>query len=106
VRSLVDVDRFIKAAVGELSTIECRHNELVDEIGRLRLERASLSESDAASPCPLLDVPITERSPQEAKIALFRSLFRGRDDAHARRGQTLDRLLEPGNRCGIGLHAS
>jgi len=89
VRSLVDVDRLIKAAVGELSKIECRRNELVDEIGRLRLERASLSESDAASPCPLLDVPITERSPQEATIALFRSLFRGRDDAHARRFESL-----------------
>lgn len=88
-RSLVDVDRLIKAAVGELSKIECRRNELVDEIGRLRLERASLSESDAASPCPLLDVPITERSPQEAKIALFRSLFRGRDDVHARRFESL-----------------
>lgn len=105
-RSLEDVDRLIKAAEGELSKIECRRKELVDEIGRLRLERASLPESDVASPSPLLDVPITERSPQGAKIALFRSLFRGRDDAHARRGQTLDRLLEPGNRCGIGLHAS
>ncbi|MCL4465483.1 MAG: DEAD/DEAH box helicase [Chloroflexi bacterium] len=79
----------IKAAEGELSKIECRRNYLVDEIGRLRLERASLSGSDGASPSLLLDVPITERSPQGAKIALFRSLFRGRDDVHARRFESL-----------------
>jgi superfamily II DNA or RNA helicase len=79
----------IKAALGELSKIECQRNELVDEIGRLRLERASLSECDVASPRPLLDVPVTERSPQGAKIALFRSLFRGRDDAYARRFESL-----------------
>jgi len=89
VRSLEDVDRLIKAAEGELSKIECRRTDLVDEIGRLRLERASLSGSDGASPSPLLDVPITERSPQGAKIALFRSLFRGRDDVHARRFESL-----------------
>ncbi len=48
---------------------------------------------DAPGPKPILDQPtlhlcgreLDHRSPPEAKIALFRSLFRGREDVYPRR---------------------
>jgi hypothetical protein len=44
---------------------------------------------DAPVGLPLLQqVGVNQRSPAEAKIALFRSLFRGREDVYPRRFQS------------------
>lgn len=64
-----------------------------DRLARLEAERdrlkARLAELETQKPIAPNDgsncEPVTERSPAREKIALFRSLFRGRDDVYPRR---------------------
>ena len=55
----------------------------------LKQERAAVLEAQAAEGPLALPAPVTNRSSQEAKVALFRSLFRGREDVYARRFESL-----------------
>ncbi len=77
--------KLLTAAEEELAQLDARRSELLRRIAELQQERTSLSPSpqpplqSAASPV------VTNQSPQAAKIALFRSLFRGRDDVYAKR---------------------
>src|SRR5258708_2274920 len=48
------------------------------------LQAKDAAQKSAAFPSPA-KVPITKHSPPAAKIALFRSLFRGREDVYPRR---------------------
>ncbi len=76
--------------------------EIEQEIARLNARRAellkyiSVQQQEQTSSFPVQDAPrfnslpaVTSQSPSEAKIALFRSLFRGREDVYARRFQSL-----------------
>jgi hypothetical protein len=63
------IDEEIKAAREELASLDFRRKELQHKLQRLEISRQSLIEK------PLLDSCDTS---QTAKIALFRSLFRGR----------------------------
>ena len=64
-----------------------------DRLARLEVERdalqARLTEFEARNQvppnCGSQGGPITERSPAREKVALFRSLFRGRDDVYPKR---------------------
>ena len=64
-----------------------------DRLARLEVERDALqtrlaeleTQTPAAPNGGLADGPVTERSPAREKVALFRSLFRGRDDVYPRR---------------------
>jgi hypothetical protein len=42
-------------------------------------------DADTVVLCETKDQPINNHSPPEAKIALFRSLFKGREDVYAKR---------------------
>ncbi len=87
-RSLEEIHRLPAEADGELAKLAARRSELRALVSELQKEKASfLVEQEALLQSDLQ--PVTNQSPQEAKIALFRSLFRGRDDVYARRFESL-----------------
>lgn len=68
-----------------------KYNELLEENSRLKSENSKLRKQLGINDIfvtncqPVLNATITKHSSPEEKIALFRSLFRGREDIFARR---------------------
>jgi len=86
--NLDDVNRLLAETEGELAKLNARRDELLGQLAELQREKASfLHAQEAPSPFKLLSV--TDQSSPEAKIALFRSLFRGREDVYAKRFESL-----------------
>ena len=81
-------DQVNRASDSEAARIRERLARLDDERTALK---ARLAELEAAlpreQPCPPASGPISNRSPANDKIALFRSLFRGREDLFPQRWQ-------------------
>ncbi|HLF29802.1 MAG TPA: hypothetical protein VI566_02090, partial [Xanthomonadales bacterium] len=72
-------------AEAQSAALNARQAELLRHIAELRQERATLLTGQEP-PLPAGEQPlVTHQSPQEAKIALFRSLFRGREDVYPKR---------------------
>ncbi len=67
---------------GEAARIRARLAGLADERAALEARLEELGDAPSAAPA---GGPLTDRSPSEAKIALFRSLFAGREDVFPRR---------------------
>jgi superfamily II DNA or RNA helicase len=88
VRSQDETDRLLAEAEGELARLDARRAELLAQIGELRREQTA-PRLVRKAPLPAQPTPVTNRSSQEAKIVLFRSLFRGRTDVYARRFESL-----------------
>lgn len=81
-----EIDRLLKVAENELSHVHDQVKFLSDQIASLKREREDLLHpSVEESPARYLSGPVTNQSREEAKITLFRSLFRGREDVYARR---------------------
>ena len=88
-RNLDEIDRLLAEAEGELARLSTRRAELLAQIIALQREKAELLNVQEA-PSPPASLPsVTNHSPQEAKIALFRSLFRGREDVYPKRFESL-----------------
>ncbi len=83
-RDSTEIDRLIAAAEVELARLDASRAEILEQIKNWRREKRL---SDRASSESTRDnkIHVTNRSPQDAKIALFRSLFRGREDVYPRR---------------------
>ena len=64
-----------------MTTLDRERLELADRLSALELARARAS----TNPRPLLGARVTTASPTAEKIALFRSLFRGREEVFPRR---------------------
>ena len=74
----------IQALEKELSALDAQRKVLQDRIKKLKSSKQSIA--DEQLPFDRLSVPkVTNESTQEHKIALFRSLFRGREDVYPRR---------------------
>ena len=83
------VNQLLAEIEAELTKVNAHRAELLAQIAELKQERASslnVQETPSQS-IPLASV--TNQSPQEAKIALFRGLFRGREDVYPRRFESL-----------------
>ncbi len=81
-----EIDRLLKVAEDELSYAQNQVKFIIDQIVSLRREREDLLHPTVEeSPAQYWSVPVTNHSGEEAKITLFRSLFRGREDVYARR---------------------
>jgi hypothetical protein len=76
-----DIDREIAALKERLTGLDRERLELADRLSALEHARAKAS----ANPQPLLGARVTTASPTAEKIALFRSLFRGREEVFPRR---------------------
>ena len=88
-RSLDEINRLLVEAEADCAQLTARQAELLNLIRDLQQERAALVPADGKSLRPGAQSTVTNESPQEAKIALFRSLFRGREDVYPRRFESL-----------------
>ncbi len=78
------IDIQIQSAEQELAALDEKRKELQARIKQLKGQKQSIA--DEQLPFDRLSVPIvTNETSQEHKIALFRSLFRGREDVYPRR---------------------
>lgn len=83
-KNIKAIDEKIKSAEKELAVIEAKRAELKKRIANLESRKFSLAGAQVHT-AQILDVKVTNESSEEEKIALFRSLFRGREDLFARR---------------------
>ena len=86
--NLDEINRLLAETESELAKLNARRDELLGQLAGLQCEKALLLDRHEAPPQPRLP-SVTNQSSPEAKIALFRSLFRGREDVYARRFESL-----------------
>ena len=83
---LGEIERLLRVAEDELAYVQHQGQFLLGQIASLQREREGLLHSTIADrSAGYQAAPISNQSGEEAKIALFRSLFRGREDVYARR---------------------
>ncbi len=86
--SVFEIDREIEAAERDLAVLDERRTILLEHLKALRAEKTRMRVEEAPA---RFSTPegraggVTNRSSEEDKIRLFRSLFRGREDVYARR---------------------
>jgi hypothetical protein len=81
---MFDIEQRIAKIEDELSNLNDRQNQLLDEIALLR-QRLIRGNIPAQMPLHFQGSLINNQSSQEGKIRLFRSLFKGREDVFPRR---------------------
>ena len=91
VRTTPELYRLLAAAEKELAELDGRRTEILQRIEQLKQERdlpgpGRMSESGGEHNA----AKITNESGAGVRIALFRSLFRGREDVYARRFEELE----------------
>ena len=86
--NLDEVNRLLTETERELGKLNARRGELLGQLTELQREKASWLNGQEVPPQPMLP-SLTNQSSPEAKIALFRRLFRGREDVYARRFESL-----------------
>jgi hypothetical protein len=79
-----DIAKKIEEIEAELSNIDIRRSQLMNELSQLRLQSFTRTSSSQLS-LNLQESIINNQSPQEEKIQLFRSFFKGREDVFPRR---------------------
>jgi hypothetical protein len=80
-----EIKRLLAEARAELAHLDTRRIELVETIAGLQREQALIAQARESS-ARVIELPsVTNQSSQDEKIALFRSLFRGREDVYPRR---------------------
>ena len=84
-----EINRLIAATEAELSELNTRQSELIARLAELQHERATLLRPIAAPGVGDSEPIVTTQSSQEEKIALFRRLFRGREDVYPRRFESV-----------------
>jgi superfamily II DNA or RNA helicase len=80
----LDAQQKIEEIEAELSDLEHRRSQLLDELSQLRQEMLQ-KDSSAQLKLQLQEILLNNQSPQEEKIRLYRSLFKGREDVFPRR---------------------
>lgn len=88
-RDLNEINRLIAATDAELSELNTRRSELIARVAELQHEKATLLRPPESPSLDDRQPIVTNQSSQEEKIALFRSLFRGREDVYPRRFESV-----------------
>ncbi|MFH1118068.1 MAG: DEAD/DEAH box helicase family protein, partial [Pseudomonadota bacterium] len=83
--ALEEIDRLLGEAQEELARLDSRRIAILERIGHLRQEKESILECCAQGTPNPHNARVTNQSPSADKIALFMSLFKGRDDVYPRR---------------------
>jgi hypothetical protein len=86
---LYEIDRLLAEAEQDLANLDAHRAELLLRIKELKQARNSMSASLKYLGAPVLETTINNQSSEEAKINLFRSLFRGREDVYPKRFESL-----------------
>lgn len=86
----MEIDRLLADAEKELAELDRKRAQLLEHIENLRYEMDSLGrigvmESTQSHDC----ATVTDQSPEDAKVSLFRKLFRGREDVFPKRFESL-----------------
>ena len=84
-KNKAEVDQLIAQAEEELARLNVKRVKVIEELQNLRSERAQIDRSPSQLSLFSDSVSVTNNSPEKEKLALFRSLFRGRDDVYPRR---------------------
>lgn len=88
-RDIDELNAAIAALEAELVNLNIRRSKLQEQVVALQREKVALLQL-VESPVGLESKQtVTNQSPQEAKIALFRGLFRGREDVYPRRFESI-----------------
>src|SRR5208337_3140579 len=85
VRTTPELDRLLAAAEKELAEIDARRATILQQVERLKQERDLADHTRVLQSVGHQAASITNESAAEVKIALFQSLFRGREDVYPRR---------------------
>ncbi len=80
-----EVDRLIVKAEEKLAKLNAERAKVIDRLQKLRHERSQIDHLPSQLPLTFNNFPLTNDSSEDAKIALFRTFFRGRDDVYPRR---------------------
>ncbi len=88
-RDLDEINRLLIEAERELAKLNTRRAELRKQITELQQEKASILHIQETPSQPTGLPSVTNQSSQEAKIAIFRGLFRGREDVYPKRFESL-----------------
>ncbi len=87
-KTLDEINRLIAVTDAELAKLESSRSKLLLRAAELQRDKAALIQ-----PPDMFDLnhkpTVTNQSSQDEKIALFRSLFRGREDIYPRRFESL-----------------
>jgi hypothetical protein len=108
VRNLDEINRLLTATEEEFAKLNARRTELLMQITELQQEKASFFHVRETPLQPSGLPSVTNQSSQEAKIRLFRSLFRGREDVYPKRFESLKTGksgYQPACRNGMGRKA-
>lgn len=84
-KSKAKIDQLIEKAEEELTKLNTERAKVIDQLQTLRLERTQVDHPPSQLPLSINKVSLTNDSSQDAKIALFRTLFKGREDVYPRR---------------------
>ncbi len=87
-KTLDEINRLIAANEAKLATLEDSRSKLVARAAELQREKAALLHP-TNEPNIIGEAPDTNQSSQDGKIALFRSLFLGREDIYPRRFESV-----------------
>jgi hypothetical protein len=85
VRTLEEIDLLIAEAEKELARLDSRRMAILGHIEHLRREKGSIPAGSVQPNTGSVPASVTSQSPSQDKVALFMSLFRGRQDVYPRR---------------------
>ncbi len=97
VRTTPELDRLLAAAEKKLAELDAGRAAILQEIEQLKQERHLAGHNRMIQSVGDQGVSVTNESAAEVKIALFRNLFRGREDVYPRR-------FESSNTGKVGYH--
>ena len=81
-RDLAQINQMLAEMEGELQRLDLRRTELLALISDLKEQKAAWRPAPETLLRPETSSAVTHASPEAAKIALYRSLFRGREDVY------------------------
>jgi hypothetical protein len=80
-----DIGKPITALEEELTRLNTRRAAVIAKLQDLRREKALLAQSGKQISLTFRSPAVTNQSSEDDKIALFQTLFKGRDDVYPRR---------------------
>jgi superfamily II DNA or RNA helicase len=88
-KTLDELNRLITEITEDLDELERRRPELLIRLAGLQQEKTELLQPGEKLGWGGTQLSVTNQSPQEDKIALFRNMFRGREEVYPRRFESL-----------------
>jgi hypothetical protein len=85
----ISIDTLIAIAAEELANLDAKRDRLLKQIETLKRKKEGVKSTKLDITPPIQQPAITNLPPENENIALFRSLFRGREDVFPKRFESL-----------------